>query len=125
LKLKELTYTIADPYSSADFLHGPLALVEQGFPVFAIAPSGAVYGSIQELLVKLRDQFHAELAILSDVPELLALAQTPVPLPGGIPEWLSPAVAILPAQLFAYHLTRARGFSTETPRSIHKVTETS
>lgn len=124
LKLKELTYTIADPYSSADFLHGPLALVDQGFPVLAVAPSGAVAGSVYQLLLKLRDQFHAELAVISDDPQTLALAQTPIPLPGGIPEWLSPGVAILPAQLFAYHLTRARGFSTETPRSIHKVTET-
>ena len=124
LKLKELTYTVADPYSSADFLHGPLALVHQGFPVLAVAPSGRVLGSIQELLDKLQGQFHAELVAISDAAEVLSLAQTPIPLPAGIPEWISPLVAIIPGQLFAYHLTRARGYSTEAPRSIHKVTET-
>lgn len=124
LKLKELTYTIADPYSSADFLHGPLALVHQGFPVFAIAPSGRVLGTVRALLEKLRTQFNAELVVISDDPGVLDLAQTPIPLQTGIPEWLSPLVSILPAQLFAYHLTRARGYSTEAPRSIHKVTET-
>ncbi len=125
LKLKELTYTVADPYSSADFLHGPLALVHQGFPVLAVAPSGAVLRSMQDLLEKLRDQFNAELVVISDADEVLRLAQTAIPLPPGIPEWVSPLISILPAQLFAYHLTRARGFSPEAPRSIHKVTETS
>ena len=67
---------------------------------------------------------HAELVVISDNADVLALAQTPIPLPAGIPEWLSPLVSILPAQLFVYHLTRARGYSTETPRSIHKVTQT-
>jgi len=124
LKLKELTYTIADPYSSADFLHGPLALVTRGFPVLAVAPSGAVFETVRDLLVKLRDQFHAELVVISDEPEVLQFAQTPIPLPAGIPEWISPLITILPAQMFVYHLTRARGYSTETPRSIHKVTET-
>lgn len=42
LKLKEMTYTIVEPYSSADFLHGPLAMIEQGFPVILIAPSGVM-----------------------------------------------------------------------------------
>ncbi len=124
LKLKELTYTVAEPYSSADFLHGPIALVDAGFPVLAIAPSGRVLQPIEETLVALRKQHEAELVVVSDRPEVLALAQTPIPLPAGIPEWLSPLVAIVPAQLFACHLTRARGYSTESPRSIHKVTET-
>jgi glucosamine--fructose-6-phosphate aminotransferase (isomerizing) len=62
--------------------------------------------------------------IISDQLEALELAQTPLALPTGIPEWLSPIVSIVPAQLFAYGLTRAKGYNTETPRSIHKVTET-
>ena len=49
LKLKELTYLIAEPYSSADFQHGPIAMVEGGFPVLAVAPSGKVYDSMQDM----------------------------------------------------------------------------
>jgi glucosamine--fructose-6-phosphate aminotransferase (isomerizing) len=45
-------------------------------------------------------------------------------IPLETPEWLSPLVGILPAQLFVYHLTRAKGYNTEQPRSIRKVTET-
>ena len=124
LKLKELTYVVAEPYSSADFQHGPIAMVERGFPVMAVAPRGAVYDSILPMLAFLRAQHRAELLVISDSAEALALAQSPIRLPSGIPEWLTPLVAILPAQLFCYHLTRAKGYDTEAPRTIRKVTET-
>ncbi len=124
LKLKELTYVVAEPYSSADFLHGPIAMVEPGFPIMAVAPRGQVYGTLVPLLRQLRLEQSAELAVISDEREALEIAQLAMPLPRDIPEWLSPIVAIIPAQLFCYHLTRHKGFSTETPRSIHKVTET-
>ena len=124
LKLKELAYVLAEPYSSADFLHGPIAMVERGFPVMAVAPGGRVYHTLIDLLEQLRYQHQAELLVISDQTSALALAQTPIQLPAGIPEWLTPLVSILPAQLFCYHLTRERGFDTEAPRTIHKVTET-
>lgn len=123
LKLKELTYVIAEPYSSADFLHGPIAVVERGFPVMAVAPSGKVFEDALDLLERLQRSL-AELLVVSDQPAALALAQSPLPLPPDIPEWLSPLAAIIPAQLFAYHLTRAKGYDTERPRAIRKVTET-
>lgn len=124
LKLKELTYVVAEPYSSADFRHGPIAMVGEGFPVMAVAPHGQVFSTLFELLGNLRHEQEAELVVISDQPEALALAQSPIPLPPGIPEWLTPIVGIVPAQLFAYHLTRVKGYDTETPRSIRKVTRT-
>lgn len=124
LKIKELTYAVAQPYSSADFKHGPIAMVERGFPVFVAAPSGLVLPDMLGLLKNLRETHRVELTVISDNLEALALAQSPIQLPAGIPEWLSPIIAIIPAQLFCYHLTRARGFDTEAPRTIHKVTET-
>lgn len=124
LKLKELTYTVAEPYSSADFQHGPIAIVEQGFPVMAIAPTGAVLADMHELLQKLAQEKQAELLIISNDPETLALATSPISLPAELPEWLSPLVGIMPAQLFCYHLTRVKGYSTEAPRGLNKVTRT-
>ena len=124
LKLKELTYIEAEPYSSADFMHGPIAMVDQGFPVMVVNPSGKVYDSLMPLMQQLREVQQAELAVISDRPEALALAQTPIPLPAGIPEWLSPIVSIIPGQLFGYHLTLHRGLNTEAPRRLNKVTET-
>jgi glucosamine--fructose-6-phosphate aminotransferase (isomerizing) len=124
LKLKELTYIIAEPYSSADFQHGPIAMVEGGFPVLAIAPKGKVHGSMKDMLTRLRRDKDAELVIISDDVDTLALAQSPIQLPPQIPEWLTPIVGIIPAQLFACHLTTAKGYDTEKPRNITKVTET-
>lgn len=124
LKMKELTYMIAEPYSSADFQHGPIAMVEGGFPVLAVAPSGRVRESMRDMLTRLRKQKDAELVVISDDAEVLSLGQSPIPLPHGIPEWLTPMVSIIPAQLFACHLTQVKGYDTETPRSITKVTET-
>lgn len=124
LKLKELTYIIAEPYSSADFAHGPIAMVESGYPVFAVAAKGKVFDSMLEMLKRLRSEIAAELAVISNDRRALSLAQVPLTIPVETPEWLSPLVSILPAQLFAYHLTRAKGYNTERPRSIRKVTET-
>jgi len=123
LKLKELTYVEAAPYSSADFLHGPIATVEAGFPILAIAPSGAVFGSMIEVLRELRGR-SADIVAISDSREALDLTQTGLRLPQRIPEWLSPLVSIVPAQLFSYHLALAKGRDTESPRGIQKVTET-
>jgi len=124
LKLKELTYIIAEPYSSADFQHGPIAMVEGGFPVMAVAPKGKVHDSMKEMLTRLRNQKNAELVVISDDKDTLALAQSPIKLPPQMPEWLTPLVGIIPAQLFACHLTEVKGYDTETPRNITKVTET-
>ncbi len=124
LKLKELTYTLSEPYSSADFMHGPIAMVEQGFPVLAVAPGGAVFDALLDVLRKVRNDQSADLLVISDRPEALELAHSSVPLPEGIPEWLSPIIAIIPAQLFCLHLTVIKGFNPDSPRTIRKVTET-
>jgi glucosamine--fructose-6-phosphate aminotransferase (isomerizing) len=123
LKLKELTYTPVEPYSSADFLHGPLALVEQGFPAIVVAPSGAVLPEVLGTISTLRGR-EAELMVISDDPAALALADVSFPLPVGVPEWLSPMTAILPGQLLALHLAVARGYDPDRPRGLRKVTET-
>jgi glucosamine--fructose-6-phosphate aminotransferase (isomerizing) len=124
LKLKELTYVVAEPYSSADFRHGPIAIVERGFPVMAVAPAGAVLADMHDLLQKLASEKQAELLIISNDAATLGLANSPIPLPADLPEWLSPLVSIVPAQLFAYHLTGIKGYNTEAPRGLNKVTKT-
>jgi glutamine---fructose-6-phosphate transaminase (isomerizing) len=124
LKMKELTYVVAEPYSSADFQHGPIAMVEGGFPVMAVAPKGKVFDSMLEMLTRLREKHDAELVVISDDERALKLAQSSIQLPVGIPEWLTPLVAIVAAQMFACHLTEVKGYDTEKPRSITKVTET-
>jgi glucosamine--fructose-6-phosphate aminotransferase (isomerizing) len=124
LKLKELTYVEAEPYSSADFQHGPVAMVARGFPVMAVLPRGKVFEPMMALLKHLQMDLLAELVVISNATEALSLAQAPFEIPAEVPEWLSPLVSIVPAQLFAYHLTMAKGYDADQPRTITKVTET-
>jgi len=122
LKVKELAYVLADPYSAADFQHGPIALVTPGFPVIAVATTGPTMPGMLELLGRLRAG-KARLLVISDVAEALALGDG-VALPAGVPEWLAPIVAIVPGQLYAYHLAVARGINPDQPRNLSKVTLT-
>jgi glucosamine--fructose-6-phosphate aminotransferase (isomerizing) len=123
LKLKELTYTVVESYSSADFMHGPLAMIEQGFPVIVIAPTGAMLPEIKNLIATLK-QHQAEVIVISDDPGTLSQARIPLALPVTVPEWLSPLICIVPGQLLALHLAVARDHDPDHPRALRKVTET-
>ena len=123
LKLKELTYIIAEPYSSADFLHGPLALIEHGFPAIVIAPTGVMLPEIKGFIQTLKER-EAEVVIISDDDEALSLARIPLKLPRSVPEWLSPLATIIPGQLLAMHLAHVRDYDPDHPRGLRKVTKT-
>lgn len=123
LKLKETSYLVAEPYSPADLLHGPVAMIDRGFPVLLVAPSGRVLADLARLAETLETR-RAETVAISDDPGILARARVGLALPAGTPEWLSPMVAIVPAQLFAVALARARGLDPDHPRSLSKITET-
>lgn len=124
LKLKELAYVVAEPYSSSDFQHGPVAVVSRDFPVLAVVPEGAVFEDMLSLLSFLVNERQVKLMVLSNRQEALSLASTAVRLPDDLPEWISPIAAIIPAQLFCYHLTLKKGLDTETPRGLKKITLT-
>ena len=124
LKIKELAHVFADPYSAADFEHGPLALLEPGVPTLAIVRPGPARDGLVALLDRLHRDLDADLGIASDDAAALALARWPLRLPSGTPEWLGPIVSIVVGQLHALHLTRARGLDPEAPRNLNKVTRT-
>jgi glucosamine--fructose-6-phosphate aminotransferase (isomerizing) len=123
LKLKELAHVLADPYSAADFQHGPIALVEPGSTVLMVAPSGLGAADVEQLAPRLAS-YGADLLVVSDRADLRALGRHAVALPAGLPEWLMPIVSIVPAQLFAMHITRRRGEDPDSPRHLTKVTAT-
>ncbi len=123
LKLKELTYVVAEPYSSADFRHGPKAMIETDFPVISIAPSGATYADVLALLRELKER-GADLTVISDQAEALDLATVALRLPANMPEWLTPIVAVVPGQFLALYVAEAKGLALDTPRNITKVTRT-
>jgi len=123
LKLKELTYMVVEPYSSADFRHGPVAIVDRGFPAIVVAPQGMIYPDMVELTRDLANR-EAELVVISGQDEVLNMASTALRLPVELPEWLSPFTCIVPGQLLAMHITRAKGYDVDYPRGLKKVTET-
>ena len=123
LKLQEMALVAAMAYSAADFEHGPLALAEPGLPVLTVAPSGTDLDAQLDLLTSLKADLGARLLVISDAPAAREIDEG-LALPEGIPPWLAPIVEIVPAQLYAYHLTVARGLDPEHPRTINKVTET-
>jgi glucosamine--fructose-6-phosphate aminotransferase (isomerizing) len=124
LKMKELAYVEADPYSSADFQHGPIAIVARGFPVMTVIMAGQVADSLMPVLIHLKNDLLAELVVISNLKEALSMGKIGISIAEEIPEYLTPLVSIVPAQLFSYHLTQAKGFDPEKPRSIQKITET-
>ncbi len=123
LKLKELTYTIAEPYSSADFMHGPLALIEYGFPAIVLAPTGAMLPEMQTF-IRLLHAREAEAIVISDDSATLDMGRTRLALLHSVPEWLSPLTAIVPGQLLALYLAHARDYDPDHPRGLRKVTHT-
>jgi glucosamine--fructose-6-phosphate aminotransferase (isomerizing) len=123
LKIKELTYVLAEPYSSADFLHGPVALVEEAFPTIVIAPTGVMQDEIVKFIHTLKER-GAEVVAISDAAEVLKLARVALQLPVTVPEWASPLISIVAGQLLAMHLANVRDYDVDRPRGLRKVTET-
>ena len=125
LKLMETCYVVAERFSSADFLHGPIALVERSFPVFAFAPAGVTWDSIGTTLEKLQS-LNAEVLAITDAgnPEASNRATKVIRIPRRIKEILTPIPYIVPAQLFAACLAEQKGLDPDRPRTLEKVTLT-
>ena len=123
IKLMETCYVVADRFSSADFLHGPVALVGSGFPVFLFAPPGHTYADMLQLAEKLQ-RLRAEIVVFSHDARILKRATSPIRIPRAMPEALTPIPYIIPAQLFAALLADVKGLNPDAPRSLSKVTRT-
>lgn len=131
LKLMETCYVVAERFSSADFLHGPIALVEESFPVFLFAPPGATWPSMREILLKLR-QRKADILVITDKGNRQAAAESPrsITLPLKWPrdlwreELYTPIPYIVPAQLFSALLAEEKGLDPDRPRTLTKITKT-
>jgi glucosamine--fructose-6-phosphate aminotransferase (isomerizing) len=123
LKLMETCYVVAERFSSADFFHGPLAIVERRFPVIMFGPPGVTKKSNIDLLGRLKELNADSLSITND-QEIAGLSSQAIIMPSDIDEFLSPIPFIVPAQLFAAYLAEAKGLDPDAPRSLAKVTKT-
>jgi len=126
LKLMETCAVVAERFSSADFLHGPIALVEHQFPVFAFVPGGATWHTMREMIAKLRETTY-EILLITDKSnaEARELSRRCITLPFAVQrEELTPIPYIIPAQLFAVYLATEKGLDPDQPRGLTKVTRT-
>lgn len=123
LKVKELTGINANPYSSADFKHGPIATVYNGFPVFVIAPHGQVFSDMKQMVQELVER-RAEVISVSNDEGILQASNLGFRIPDDLPESLSPIASTIPGQFFGRQIAIERGLNPDSPEGLHKVTET-
>lgn len=134
LKLMETCYVVAERFSSADLLHGPIAMLEASFPAFLFCPSGVTWKSMCELIEKLAS-IKAENILITDRSNRNAAKQhgieEPLTVPadlanaGPLPEDLyTPIPYIIPAQLFAASLAEVKRLDPDRPRTLSKITRT-
>jgi glucosamine--fructose-6-phosphate aminotransferase (isomerizing) len=123
LKIKELSYMIAQSYSAADFRHGPIAMLDSGFPVLAIASRGRALSDMEDLIKAIRWS-GADLTIMTNVDWLDEHGKNMIRLPEELPDWISPIVSVVPGQLLALNLALAKGLDPDKPRGLKKVTRT-
>jgi glucosamine--fructose-6-phosphate aminotransferase (isomerizing) len=135
LKLMETCYVVAERFSSADLLHGPIAMLEASFPAFLFCPAGVTWKPMCELIEKLRS-IRAETLVITDRSNENAARQQGIEAPftipadlvhrGTLPEDLyTPIPYIVPAQLFAASLAEVKRLDPDRPRTLSKVTANS
>ncbi|MBA3873589.1 MAG: SIS domain-containing protein, partial [Anaerolineae bacterium] len=116
-------YISGEGYSEADFRHGPFALIDPGFPVIVVAPSGKTLPTLTDFVAKLAER-QAETLIISNEKSLSLQGKKMMTLPASLPEWLSPIAAVIPGQIFAMRLAIEKGHVVDAPRGLNKVTVT-
>jgi len=134
LKLMETCYVVAERFSSADLLHGPIAMLETAFPAFVFCPPGVTWKATSELLGKLHSIKAETLAITDRSNKAAAakgIAKATLTIPAELgrksklpEEVFTPIPYIIPAQLFAASLAVAKGLNPDLPRTLSKVTQT-
>lgn len=122
LKLMETCYIVAERFSSADLLHGPIAMVGKSFPAFLFTPKGPTWPVMSDLLARLAS-LQAETLVITDRANREA-PKNAIRLAAHLPELYSPIPYIVPAQLFAATLAEVKGLDPDKPRGLTKVTQT-
>jgi glucosamine--fructose-6-phosphate aminotransferase (isomerizing) len=117
LKLKETTMLSAEGFSGADLRHGPIAIVERGYPVLAFLAGGPAHADMADLVGELRGRG-------ADVHVAAPDAGADLPLPADVPEALAPIVAVVRAQQVALALARELGLDPDAPAGLSKITAT-
>jgi glucosamine--fructose-6-phosphate aminotransferase (isomerizing) len=120
LKLKELSYLHAEGYPAGELKHGPIALVEDGVPVVAVATECHVYPKVLSNIQEVRARGARVIAVASEGDEEIAKHANHVVFVPRVPELFAPVVVTPPLQMLAYHVAKLRGCDVDKPRNLAK-----
>ena len=123
LKLTETSYVLARAWSVADFEHGPIAVVEPGFPVLIVGGGGSVGADLESIAARLREYGCRVIGLFDATSAPPGLDEATVH-DSGLPEELTPLTLAVLGQLLALHVALARGVDPDRPRALHKITRT-
>jgi glucosamine--fructose-6-phosphate aminotransferase (isomerizing) len=120
LKLKEISYIHAEGYPAGELKHGPIALIEEGVPVVAVATECHVYPKVLSNIQEVKARGAEVIAVATEGnQEIHRYADEVIEVP-RTPELLSPVVVSVPLQLLAYHIAKLRGCDVDQPRNLAK-----
>jgi glucosamine--fructose-6-phosphate aminotransferase (isomerizing) len=121
LKLMEISYAPAIAYPAGESKHGPISLIEPGFPVVFICPKDETHKTIVSNIMEMKARGASVILIMEEGDEeLKKLADDAIEIPKNIPEILSPILYVIPLQLFAYYMALKRGQDPDQPRNLAK-----
>jgi len=121
LKLMEIAYAPAIAFPAGESKHGPISLVEPGFPVIFVCPRDETHKILIGNIMEMKARGAAVIAVVEEGDEeVKRLADDWFEVPKGVPEVLSPVAFVVPLQLLAYYMAVERGFNPDTPRNLAK-----
>ncbi len=123
LKLMETCYLPTQAFSIADFMHGPIAMIHEGFPTFMFITRGKMNAPMLEVAKDLY-QKGTESVIFSNTTETKKYASIHFMMPRALPEVATPISYIIPGQLFTCFLSQAKGLDPDRPKYLKKITQT-
>lgn len=120
LKLKEVSYIHAEGYAAGEMKHGPLAMIDENFPTFAIAPDGPLLEKTISNIEEIRARNGRVVAIVSENDTVISgLANDVIRIPASL-EQTSPLLVAIAMQLFSYYVATAKGLDVDKPRNLAK-----
>jgi glucosamine--fructose-6-phosphate aminotransferase (isomerizing) len=121
LKLKEISYIHAEGYPAGEMKHGPIALIDEQLPVVALAPQDAVFEKMLSNMEEVKARGGTLIVVTSEGMEkhLAGKADHVLAVPPA-PEFITPALLVVPLQLLAYHIALLRGCDVDQPRNLAK-----
>ena len=121
LKLMEIAYVPAIAFPAGESKHGPISLVELGFPVVFVCPKDETHKTVIGNIMEMKARGASIIAVVEEGDEEIKnLVDDYVEVPKGIPEVLSPIPFVIPLQLLAYYMAVERGHNPDMPRNLAK-----